>query len=193
METLDQIVEKFSGSSEFLHSLEESDIPSLREAAKDKWKMAVKNADLLLLKTVEFYLEDDRKRDAQRVIPLSTALSVIREMEELLIAKTVLDPIDIYQSTLATKWRAIQFWQSGLFNVQNWFRTYKILRDIATNSNVAMIKIFLYIFEISSAATIGKTVGKVLLQREFHERKMRKRALPVPTGKVRYPRRKVAR
>lgn len=190
---LEDLIAKFSDSSEFLHSLEVTDIPSLKEAAKNQWKLAVQNSDKLALNVVEFYDSDRRSEDSMRIIPLGVALQMVREMEEALIEKTVLDPLDIYQATIAKKASAIKFWQTGIFDVSKWWDTLKVLKEIATHAEVSMVRIFLYVFDIAAAANIGKTVAKVLLQRQAFETKMRKRALPAPKGNVRWPRRKVAR
>ncbi len=112
---LEDLITKFSESSEFLHSLEATDIPTLKEAARNQWKLAVQNADKLALNVVEFYDDDKRHQDSMRIIPLGVALQLIREMEEAVIEKTVLDPLDIYQAKIAQKAAAIQFWQTGLF------------------------------------------------------------------------------
>lgn len=193
METLESLVEKVSAQIELLQGFEATDIPTLKQAAVEKWKMKVQDVDKLVLNAVEFYSEDRREKDAQRIIPLGVALQIMREMEEAVIEKTVLDPLDIYFKTLASKWAAIKFWQAGIFDLNTWWNALKVLKEIATHAEVSMVRVFLYLFEIGTAAEMGKTIAKVLLQRELFEIRMRKRALPVPTGKIRWPRRKRAR
>lgn len=107
-----ELVQLYANRKAFCERLEQTHVPdSLKQANDENWKLRV---DELELATIEHYTEEQRKLDSQRIIPLSVALSVIREVEEDMVSKLVLDPLDIYFTEIAGKYKYAKYLIGGL-------------------------------------------------------------------------------
>lgn len=201
----------------FYQKLEGVEIPTVKEATKTRWKIAV---DELAVQGLLHYDEEKRHADSMRIIPLSTALSVIREVEEEMVQKFVLDELDILFLQVAGKWKFAKYFIAGLSDWREIWSGLQIAWDIfkglridfsaidyssvgsaaasaaklivAALENVSF-KVIEFFCGIAATAVIAAQVSKVIRERDNFEARMRKRAFPQVKTVKRWPRRKVSR
>jgi len=191
METVEALQAEIDKGIAQFEAIEQTPIPAtLAEAVKDNWQLIV---DEVALGVLTAYLPSERASDSQRIIPLASALATIREMEEGLIEKTVLDPLDVYMRLNAKKIRFAAFLLSGFSDWQTWWDAIQAAWEVVSRGEKGLIQIVLNFFEVVAVATMAAAALKVVKERQTWEKKMRTRALPSPSGRVRYRRRKVAR
>lgn len=214
MSDLENAIAVIKEKVEFYQKLEGTEIPaSVKEASQQNWKLQV---DELNLQGILHYKEEDRHDDSLRIIPLSAALTVIRETEEELIKALTLDPIDILFVQFAGKWALIKYAVAALGDWEEITAGFNFLWSILKNlafdfaglnfssvrtalNGVLLIfenlsaRMVLTTLEFAAVITIAAEAQKVLKHRDDFLTKMRKRALPGGKKGQRWPRRKRTR
>lgn len=184
----------------FFEALQNVHVPdSIKAATAEDWKLHV---DELELAGLEHYDAEQKKADSQRIIPLTAALVVIREVEEEMVRKLVLDPLDVYLRNVAGKWKYAKYFIAGLGDWESlwkdakfaWSVISKIDFEVDLSSVGAIIatalslvwqvitNIFSFVLEFAAAAVITAQVIKVIKHRDNFAEKMRKKAFPQHSG-----------